>query len=74
MKRKIVLAIDGMHCTNCAMRLEGIEDQLAGVDRAEASYHKGEMTVVYDEAKVSEERIRAEVKALGYEVTAVRGL
>jgi copper chaperone CopZ len=69
MKKKIVLTVTGMHCSNCAMQLEGIEDRLAGVERAEASYHKGTMTVVYDDAKVNEAAICAEVKRLGYEAT-----
>jgi copper chaperone CopZ len=51
-----------MHCTNCAMQLEGIEDRLAGVERVEASYHKGQMKVVYDDSKVNEEQIRSEVR------------
>ncbi|HSV84994.1 MAG TPA: cation transporter [Levilinea sp.] len=74
MKKKILLTVEGMYCSNCCMKLEGIEDHLAGVERAEASYHKGTMTVVYDEAKVSEAAIRAEVKRLGYEVTAAQAL
>jgi copper chaperone CopZ len=72
MKKKVFMTIEGMHCTNCAMQLEGIEDRLAGVERVEASYHKGQMTIVYDEAVIPEEKIRAEVKRLGFEVTVVR--
>jgi copper chaperone CopZ len=72
MKKKILMSIEGMHCPNCAMQLEGMEDRLVGVERVEASYHKGQMNIVYDEAVIPEEKIRAEVKRLGFEVTAVR--
>jgi copper chaperone CopZ len=71
MKKNAVMTIDGMHCSNCSMILEGLEDRLDGVDRIEASYHKGQMKIVYDDARVSEAQIRAEVQRLGYQVTAV---
>lgn len=71
MAKKITLTIHGMECPNCAMKLEGIEDKLAGVLRAEASYQKGLMTIEYNEVKVNEAQIKAAVQRLGYEVTAI---
>lgn len=71
MKQKILIKITGMECTNCAMILEGIEDKLEGVLFAEASYRKSQMVVEYDDAKVSEESIRAAIQKLGYGVEAV---
>jgi copper chaperone CopZ len=72
MSKRITLTIQGMECPNCAMKLEGIEDKLTGVLRAEASYQKGLMTVEYNEAKLNEAQIQAEIKRLGYEVTAIK--
>ncbi len=57
-----------MHCTNCAMRLESLEDELPGVRKVEASYRKGEMLVEYDEKMVSAEEIITAIKNLGYSV------
>ena len=71
MAKRITLSIQGMECPNCAMRLEGIEDRLDGVLRAEASYQKGSMTVEYNDAQVNEDQIQAAVQRLGYEVTAI---
>jgi copper chaperone CopZ len=68
MKQRITWKIAGMECPNCAMKLEGMEDSLPGVLRAEASYHKGQLVVEYNDAQVSEASLRAEVKRLGYEV------
>ena len=68
MKKRVTLQISGMECSNCAMKLEGMEDSLPGVLRAEASYHKGQMVVEFDDAQVNEADLRAEVKRLGYEV------
>ncbi len=72
MAKKITLTIQGMECPNCAMKLESIEDRLAGVLRAEASYQKGMMTVEYNETQVNEAEIQAAVQRLGYEVSAIK--
>jgi copper chaperone CopZ len=71
MTRKIIMKISGMECPNCAMILERIEDKVDGVKMVEASYHKGEMKVEFDEVKISEGQIKAEVKRLGYEVVDI---
>jgi len=59
--------VDGMHCSNCAMNLEGIEDDLPGIKQISASYQKGQMVVEFDEAKVSENQIIAAVEKRGYQ-------
>jgi copper chaperone CopZ len=56
-----------MHCTNCAMRLESLEDELEGVRKVEASYRKGEMLVEYDESLLGAAEIIAAVKKKGYQ-------
>lgn len=65
------MKIKGMECPNCSMILEGIEDKLKGVLLAEASYHKAQLVVEYNETQVSEEQIKAEIYRLGYEVIAI---
>ncbi|MHB8933029.1 MAG: cation transporter [Bellilinea sp.] len=69
MAKTITLKIQGMECPNCAMILEGIEDKLAGVLFAEASYRKEVLVVEYDGSILNLEQIKAEVKRLGYEAT-----
>jgi copper chaperone CopZ len=56
-----------MSCTNCAMKLESLEDTLDGIKEINASYHKLEMVVVYDETKLTDEQIIAAVKKKGYQ-------
>jgi copper chaperone CopZ len=58
--------VPDMHCSNCSMKLEGIEDELEGIKEINASYHKQQMIVEFDETKVSEEQIIAAVKKKGY--------
>ena len=67
---KQVFRVTDMHCSNCVMRIEGLEDDLPGVKRVVASYRKGQMTVEYDETRLSEAQILAEVARLGYTATA----
>ena len=65
---RLVLNIPDMHCSSCAMKLEGIEDELPGILKVKASYHKQTLEVEYDEEQVSEAQILAEVTRLGYTV------
>jgi copper chaperone CopZ len=66
---KKIYRVDGMHCSNCAMNIEGIEDELPGIRQISASYQKGQMVVEFDEVKVTEFQILAAVKQRGYEAT-----
>jgi copper chaperone CopZ len=59
-----------MTCSNCAMKLESLEDTLEGVKEISASYHKLEMLIEYDETKLTEEQIVAAVKKKGYTAIA----
>jgi copper chaperone CopZ len=66
---KKTFSVPDMHCTNCSMKLESIEDELAGIKEVNASYHKQQMTVEFDEAVVSEAQIIAAAKKKGYEAS-----
>lgn len=68
---KKIFRVDGMHCSNCAMNIEGIEDDLPGIKQISASYQKGQMVVEFDEARVSENQILEAVKGRGYQVSPV---
>jgi copper chaperone CopZ len=70
---KKTFRVEGMHCPNCVMRVESVEDDLPGVKQVSASYRKGEMVVEYDETKIGENEIIAAVKRVGYSVEAISG-
>ena len=63
---KKIFKVADMSCTNCAMKLESLEDVLDGVKEINASYHKLEMVIEYDESKLTEAAIIAAVKNKGY--------
>jgi copper chaperone CopZ len=64
---KKTFRVPDMHCSNCVMHVESIEDDLPGIKQVSASYHKLQMVVEYDETRVSDEQIIAAVKKKGYQ-------
>jgi len=63
---KKTFKIPDMTCSNCAMKLESLEDTLDGVKEVNASYHKLQMVIEYGESKLTDEQIIAAVKKKGY--------
>jgi len=59
--------ITNMECTACAMHLEGLEDDLPGIQSISASYRKARMEVEFDERSITEAEIIAAVKKIGYQ-------
>ena len=68
---KKTFKIPDMTCSNCAMKLEGLEDILDGVKEINASYHRLEMVIEFDELKLTEEQIVSAVKKKGYTALAM---
>lgn len=66
--QRLTLTIPNMHCANCVMTLEGLEDELPGIEFIQASYKTQKMVVEYNESLVSEAQIRQAVNDLGYEI------
>lgn len=55
-----------MHCSNCAIAIESLEDELPGVKSISVSYAKSQMVVEFDETKINPQAIVAAVKNVGY--------
>ena len=58
--------VPDMHCSNCSMKLESIEDELDGIKEINASYHKQQMIVEFDQTIVNEDQIIAAARKKGY--------
>jgi len=67
---KKTFKIPDMSCTNCAMKIESLEDDLEGVKEINASYHKLEMIIEFDEKRLTDDEIVAAVKKKGYTAIA----
>lgn len=63
---KKTFSVPDMHCSNCSMKLESLEDVLDGIKAINASYHKQQMVVEFDETRISEKQIIAAAKKKGY--------
>lgn len=68
---KQTFRVTGMHCPNCAMSLESLEDDLPGVKQISASYKKAQMTVEYDEKQLDTASILAAVVQKGFQAELV---
>lgn len=62
----IELEIKDMHCPNCVMTLQGLEDDLDGVLAVDASYRNQRAKVQFDETRVDPSAILAAIRDLGY--------
>jgi len=67
MTRKVFKVLD-MHCTNCPMIIESIEDILPGILNISASYHKQQVVVDFDDTSLSEDQIISAIEKKGYTV------
>lgn len=64
--RKATFSIKGMHCTSCAMNIDGELEDTKGVKSASTNYAKQKLVVEYDETYLSEKDITNIVKEVGY--------
>lgn len=58
--------IKGMHCTGCAMLIDGSLEDLEGVKSANTHYARQVVDVEYDEKQLSEADILATIADAGY--------
>lgn len=64
---KKVLKISGMHCTSCAMNIDGELEDTEGVKNAKTNYAKQESEVEFDEEKVSQVDLIKVIEKTGYQ-------
>jgi copper chaperone CopZ len=63
---KKTFKVPDMMCSNCAMHLEGLEDELEGIKRISASYKKQTLEVDFDETRLTVEKIIEAAHEIGY--------
>lgn len=66
MTKKAKLKIIGMHCTSCAMSIDGDLEDTEGVKSANTSYAKQECEVEFEEEEVTIDEIIKTVESTGY--------
>ena len=55
-----------MHCTSCAMDIDGTLEDTDGVVEANTNYAKQETEVKFDTEKVDKDKISSAISSLGY--------
>ncbi|WP_367025605.1 sulfite exporter TauE/SafE family protein [Methylococcus sp. ANG] len=69
--RRIQLRIEDMHCTGCEQIIEEALRRLPGIQWAKASYPTARAEVEFDDAFISEPRIRRAIEEKGYRVAKI---
>src|SRR5947209_15071447 len=66
---RAVLALKGMTCASCAMRIEKGLKKVPGVKDASVNFASEQATVTYDPAQTGPEQMMQKVDAVGYKAT-----
>ena len=66
--RSITYEVKGFSCITCATGLEVMLRQQKGVARANASYPEGRVVIGFDEALVSEDKLKSFIVECGFRV------
>lgn len=66
---RAVLALEGMTCASCAMRIEKGLKKVPGVKDANVNFATEQATVTYDPVQASLEQMVQKVEAVGYKAT-----
>lgn len=69
--KKLLFAIEGMHCTSCSMTIDSELEEIEGVLSSTTSYAKARTTVVVDPKVVQSEALADAIKTLGYNAKEV---
>ena len=68
---KKTFKIEGMHCSSCAMNIDGELEDTSGVKDVRTNYAKQVTEVEFDEGLIDEGRIIKVIKKAGYSVSIV---
>ncbi|WP_078554497.1 copper ion binding protein [Bacillus alkalicellulosilyticus] len=63
-----VIKVEGMNCDHCVRAVEGGLTKIKGVDRALVSLADKQVSVEFDEAKVTVQQLESKIEDLGYDV------
>lgn len=68
MMQSVTLNVLGMSCGHCVQSIEGALGKLAGVESAKVDLSAGQVSVTFDDAAVSVEKIKETIEDQGYDV------
>lgn len=65
--KKLTFNITGMHCTSCAMNIDGELEDTEGVKEAKTNYAKQITEVTFDPEEITPQKIISVIKTLDYD-------
>lgn len=66
--KRMIAAIEGMHCEGCAETIKALLSLEAGVEAVSVSYRESRAQVSYDPAAVDPAKLVAAIEKCGYKV------
>lgn len=73
MTDRSVLSVQGMTCGGCEKNIEFALCALAGVEAVQADHRTGKITITFDSAVTSSDRVREAIEDIGYDVVGRDG-
>ena len=67
MMTKETIRVEGMTCSHCKTSVEGLLNNLDGVNNAEVNLDQHQVSVTFDDSKVSIEKMKDEIEDIGYD-------
>lgn len=67
---KELVKVEGMSCENCVNAIETNVNELNGVSTVDVTLDAGEVSVEFDEAKVSLDQIKETIEDQGFDVVS----
>lgn len=67
--KKIVLKLNGMHCTTCSVLIDTVLEELDGVKSAKTSYAEQKVEVEFDPNQIDIKQMILTIQSEGYEVS-----
>ncbi|NLH01640.1 MAG: copper-translocating P-type ATPase [Clostridiales bacterium] len=65
--------IGGMHCAACSSAVERVTRKLEGVERSDVNLPLNRMTIVYDESRLSPDKIISKIEKAGFTAELING-
>lgn len=69
--QRITFAIQGMHCTSCALVIDDALEEVPGIISSKTEYARSQVQVEYDASVVTKAQMLEAIAAQGYQATAV---
>lgn len=63
---KKIFKISGMHCTACAMNIDGELEDTSGIKSSNTNYAKSQAEVEFDEKEITDKQIIGIIEKTGY--------